>query len=340
MSSVEFYRAEPTPITSWRMAVLMGANARTYKFALGASLLHHAREGRDAVSLRELATPYALALAERSERFPQGPPSSVRGPGDFLTVLADERDATVATRQPSERLIEAAVRSMPAMVMQKFHNLRGVGEVEHRFYRVDGGARDQVVLEPNLLAAARHGELLSDELAARWSIVEACFDAEIGRSLVQAGVLVSEDGTDLISVKRRAPVARARPALTGFQHGRCFYCHEELSPAAGSVHVDHVFPYALMRSGAWSDGPDLNGVWNLVVACAACNLTKSSRTPTAVEVAALAARNERIMTSPHPLKRTLELSMTSEGAAASTTEESRAGFLRAVQSLASDRGLA
>ncbi len=36
---MEFYRSEPTAQSSWRLAVLMGANSRTYKFALGSALL-------------------------------------------------------------------------------------------------------------------------------------------------------------------------------------------------------------------------------------------------------------------------------------------------------------
>src|SRR3712207_945409 len=85
-SLVEFYRAEPTAVTSWRMAVLMGANARTYKFALGGALLDLAREGRADASLAELAAPYTMRIVERAQRYPQGPSGSVTGAEDFLTV--------------------------------------------------------------------------------------------------------------------------------------------------------------------------------------------------------------------------------------------------------------
>lgn len=39
------------------------------------------------------------------------------------------------------------MKSMPAMVMQRFHNLRGDGgaEVPHRFYEVTGTPRERVV---------------------------------------------------------------------------------------------------------------------------------------------------------------------------------------------------
>ncbi len=57
-------------------------------------------------------------------------------------------------------------------------------------------------------------------------------------------------------------------------------------------------------------GPDLDSLWNLAPAHAACNRTKSDRLPNTLELARLAARNEAIMQSPHPLRRTLQRSMT------------------------------
>ena len=61
-----FYRAEPTARTSWRQAILMGVNTRTYKFALGAALLDLAKTGRGAVPLIELASTYATHRVNRT----------------------------------------------------------------------------------------------------------------------------------------------------------------------------------------------------------------------------------------------------------------------------------
>jgi 5-methylcytosine-specific restriction endonuclease McrA len=221
------------------------------------------------------------------------------------------------------------------MVMQKFHNLRAFGEVPHKFYEVVGRGDDRVLrLTPELNQVATTPDLLQDELDARWSIVESSFDAGIGRSLMDRGVVLSADGAQILQAPfRRASVTSARAALTGFQHGRCFYCHEPLTSLPRGVHVDHVYPIALTRTGSWR-GPDVNGVWNLVVACSACNLTKSSRVPTPDEVRALIDRNEAIMTSPHPLKRTLELTMTMPNGSAATSQAARLAFIQAVDNLA------
>ncbi|NKY31036.1 hypothetical protein HGB38_33240 [Nocardia gamkensis] len=50
------------------------------------------------------------------------------------------------------------------------------------------------------------------------------------------------------------------------------------------MHIDHVFPFAWMNTGSWR-GPNLNHVWNFILACAPCNLAKNARQPTSAEMA-------------------------------------------------------
>ncbi|MBU6244711.1 MAG: hypothetical protein KGP12_05800 [Actinomycetales bacterium] len=107
------------------MAILWDLNTRTYKFALGQALLHLARQGRDAAAIEDLAVPYALAMAQHAATAPQVGGNGDLGQADYLTVLAHESAETLASGHPTERLIDASARSMPAMVMQKFHNLPG-----------------------------------------------------------------------------------------------------------------------------------------------------------------------------------------------------------------------
>jgi len=314
----QFYRAEPTAGTSWRQAILMGVNTRTYKFALGAALLDLAKTGRDAVPLIELASTYATHLVNRTGNYPQASSSLHLSDKDFLSVLARERDESIATNAPTEALVDAATRSIPGMVMDKFHNLPGEGQTAHRFYEIQGrGPNRMVKLTPDLQAVAASGTgLLDDELESRWRIVEASFDAGIGRSLVRQGVDVDLETGGLIARTRRVPLTSLRSAIVGFQHGRCFYCNEYLGDLGPDVHVDHVFPFWWMNTGSWR-GPSLNGVWNLVLACAPCNLKKSGRLPTDEEITRLIARNDAIAESRIPLRRTLELSMDAAGANAS-----------------------
>ena len=325
---MQYYTVDPTAQSSWRLAVLMGANTRTYKFALAHALLTMARSGREEVTLAELAVPYAISLGEHAAHYPQAPGIENLGEADYLRVLAEETDS-VESGQPSERLIEATTSSMPSMVMAKFHNLRGSGGVPHRFYEVVGrGSAKKVRLTTELHAVVQgeQASTLSRELDARWALVESAFDAEIGRSLVGHGIVVSEDGEIVMDRVRRSQVARSRDALIGFQHGRCLYCQTPLTDLATQAHVDHAFPFSLMRRMAWG-GPDLNGIWNLAVSCAQCNLRKSDRLPSEAEIRLLAERNEYIIGSPHPLRRTIQLQ-------AGRDEAHRRDFYRSVNSLA------
>lgn len=317
----------PTPVTSWRMAVLMGANSRTYKFALGAALLDLAKEGRTEVSLEELAIPYAWRMAEHAAKSAQGSPESLGGPKDFLRVLANEHELSLHTGRPTDRLVAAAIDSMPGMVMQKFHNFPGVGQINHSFYELRGrGTARQVVLSRDLHRVAQE-EALANELAARWSIVEASFDAGVGRGLVGPAMSLSKDAQHLLmNTPRRVALTSARPALTGFQHGLCFYCPEPLSTAPGQIHMDHVYAFAFMKRTFWADGPDLNRVWNLVAAHPGCNQRKGSRLPKGEEVERLLARNDAIANSPHPLRRTLARDMAISGRLARTSAD-RSAFV-------------
>ncbi|WP_414169955.1 HNH endonuclease [Streptoverticillium reticulum] len=334
MRGREFYARDASARASWRLAVLMGANSRTYKFALGEAMLEFGRHGREDVPLAELAASYSLGMVRHLAQDPQAPQAAELGEKDFLTIAAQESAATLAAGRPTERLLAAAVRSMPAMVMQKFHNLRGDTKVPHTFYELAGTGRQRVVrLTPDLhrLARSEQAAGLAAELGARWSIVESSFAAGVGRSLVEQGVAVDWADMKITDRRRRRSVTGIVEATVGFQHGRCLICDDVLSPGDATA-VDHVFPFSLMQRlgsvGSWH-GPDLDALWNLAPAHAACNGAKSDRQPTPAELGRLAARNAAIMQSPHPLRRTLQLSL--EGALPGRKVSSWTEFLGAVQ---------
>ncbi|MEN2422048.1 HNH endonuclease [Streptomyces rimosus] len=311
MTTDDFYATDPSARASWRLAILMGRNARTYKFALGDALLHHASQGHTEIPLRDLAAPYAMAILERGA--PQAPGSEAElGATDFLTIAAAESAESRRLGRPTDRLLDAAERSMPGMVMDKFHNHNRV-PVPHRFYDIVGRGRARTVrLSSALEQVARSYELegLRAELDARWSIVESSFASGIGRSLIKEGVCVDRSTLHITDLHRRRSVTGVAEAVAGFQHGRCHICDESLDGDRPAV--DHVFPHALMRRyasvGGWH-GPDLDSLWNLAVAHTKCNGDKSDRMPTPEELTRLARRNEAIMRSPMPLHTTLRLTL-------------------------------
>lgn len=307
---MKFYRAEPTAISSWRLAILMGVNTRTYKFALGEALLELGASGADEVSLDDLAVRYATAMLRRPEERNQAPATTRKSDEDYLTVISQERAASLRRGAPTDRLVAATRASIPGMVMVKFHNLRGfeTDTVAHTFYRLEGrGSKRRVLLTPDLqkVAASPDLTLLTEEVRSRWDLVESAFDTGIGRSVITSGVFFETTSELLIEKVRRVSVTGARPALEGFQHGRCFYCNEKLLEL-DDVHVDHVYPFSLMKSQGW-EGPDLNGVWNLVVAHGLCNEGKLARLPTSEEVQRLIDRDLAVLDSPHPLKKSISL---------------------------------
>ncbi|WP_067816731.1 HNH endonuclease [Actinomadura kijaniata] len=311
--SEDFYRADPTPYASWRLAVLMGRNVRTYKFALGHALLEAAAQDRTEIPLTELATTYATGLLRRLEHAPQASPNAPATRTDPLVVAAEEAAESRRIGRPTERLVEAATANMPGMVMRKFHNLHG-SEVPHRFYEVTGRGRDRLVrLTPALrrVALSERIDVLRGELRSRWEIVESSFSTGIGPALLAEGLVPDLADGLLYDRRRRRPVTGVRDAVIGFQHGRCLSCHQPIN-ADDECAVDHVFPYALMdrlgAHGGWK-GPDLDAVWNLAPAHAACNSAKSDHLPGSDELRRLAERNEAVMRSPVPLRRTLELAL-------------------------------
>ena len=78
--------------------------------------------------------------------------------------------------------------------------------------------------------------------------------------------------------------------------------------AAGSAKladVDHFFPHLLKVEGLM---PNVDGIWNLVLACTDCNRgvdSKRAMVPAARLLERLHTRNEFLIQSHHPLRETL-----------------------------------
>jgi len=97
--------------------------------------------------------------------------------------------------------------------------------------------------------------------------------------------------------------------LNGYQRGYCFYCKErmiDLTDNTSSVDVDHFFPHVLKKS----DFKNIDGIWNLVLACVECNRGhkgKFQNLPEIYLLERLHQRNEYLIGSNHPLQKTLIL---------------------------------
>lgn len=131
---------------------------------------------------------------------------------------------------------------------------------------------------------------------------------------------------------RRKDVTSARGALNGYQKGKCFYCFDDITVSSDDTNtcdVDHFFPHTLQPLF-----PDVNldGVWNLVLTCPACNRGeggKFARVPATKYLTRLHKRNEFLISSHHPLRETI---IRQTGA----TEQERRAFLASVDQRAID----
>jgi hypothetical protein len=232
-----------------------------------------------------------------------------------------------------EALRDVTVRLGFNNVIDAFHNIGG--DLGVRFFiderRESKGIR--LTDEFRRLAADRQAGDLVLEVEARWRLVETAWELGVAVPLVSYDPDRLDFGADLRG--RRVTVTSARGALNGYQKGRCFYCFGTISIVPGSAEladIDHFIPHVL---GAWLPG-NINGVWNLVLACRDCNrggMGKSDRVPSARLLARLHVRNEFFIGSHHPLRETLI-------AQTGPTERDRASFLRQIHTEAMELRIA
>ena len=292
-----FFEYQPTEHDFFRGVILFGRNSATYKFALGKSLLELAAEGREAVSLEDLAVPFARNITSHLAEAPkQG-----TNPGKFLKECARFTKGEIT----EEELRNKTVRLGFVNVIDAFHVV-GRGDVPVRFFEDERKSHiDGIVLTPAIhKIASTNGANASAEVESRWQLVETAWDLGLNTSLI----LYDEHSQSLQTADRRKIVTSARGALNGYQKGRCFYCFRDISIVSGDAEladVDHLFPHVLQRRQLLHN---LDGVWNLVLSCNACNrgtAGKFDSVPDARYVERLERRNNYLISSHDPLREVL-----------------------------------
>jgi hypothetical protein len=314
----DFIAKAPTIDANWRAIVLFGRNVASYKFALAKSLLEFATRPADRVTIEELALPYARHLCSHLAKVDT---QSTSPSSSFLDACRKfNRDGD------EQALVDKAARLGFVNVIDAFHVV-GRKPVPVRFFvderggsRADRGAIRITDQLRRLTEASRDGELAA-EAEARWRLVETSWELDLPR----AGVEVQADvGQDLLFVEsdrkiRRTDLTKVRDALSGYQRGRCFYCRCRVSLALSDV--DHFFPWVLKPRGTM---PDVDRVWNLVIACRSCNRGRNGKfdaVPSGRLVERLHERNNWLVDSHHPLRETVMIQTGVDAAA-------RAAFLR------------
>jgi hypothetical protein len=323
-STGEFSPAQPSLESCWRSVILFGRNVASYKFALAKSLLELADRETTFISLEELALPFATHLAEHIQHSEKQVTSSS---SKYLKKCKDFNQGTI----DQDELISSTVSLGFNNVIDAFHIVNH-GEIPIRFYEDQRKSeRKGVVVTDDLLKlkeSIQYGNL-PHEVEARWRLVETAWSLGITR---QSLVVSYDDESEILFTPylKRTAITSCRDALNGYQKGKCFYCFDDISVEAGASNladVDHYFPHTLKQVNS---ATNLDGVWNLVLACKNCNRGvdgKSAKIPEIRLLSRLRRRNDFLISSHHPLRETLLLQT-------GKVEKERLHFLQSQDTLA------
>ena len=300
---MSFISREPRLDEYWRAIVLFGRNVASYKFALAQSLLELNPVSGQLVSLEELAPVYAKYI---SEHLASADRQSTAPNSKFLSVCREYNLGNLTKEQLSTKTLELGFKN----VVDAFHVV-GSKETEKRFFaderRSSKGLR--ITDEFDKLVSGVQGVSLRSEVEARWRLVETAWSLGMSRKLIS--IHYDPDVEALFTADKglgRTTVTGSREALNGYQKGRCFYCFNAIDLNGNGTRypdVDHFFPHVLKKTGLKLN---VDGVWNLVLACSQCNRGiggKSASVPTMKLLERLHRRNEFLISSHHPLSETI-----------------------------------
>ena len=316
MDALPFIPSTPTVEDCWRGVVLYGRNTASYKFALASALLELNPKSGQLLKLEDLAPAFAKQVARH---LIEAPKQITTKDGKFIQACLNFNND-----HDLNKLIDTTVARGFTNVIDAFH-IVGSTPVAHSFFvderKENKGIR--ITDEFSRLAEGVQVRNLSQEVEARWRLVETAWNLGIATNLLN--VQHDHEAGEIFTFDKnlsRKSVTSSRSALNGYQKGKCFYCFSELTLLGEgmNVDVDHFFPHKLKQKNT---GINVDGIWNLVLSCHACNRGtngKFDRIPSARLLNRLHNRNEFFIGSHHPLRETL-ISQTG------LTKAERANFL-------------
>jgi 5-methylcytosine-specific restriction endonuclease McrA len=298
---IHFQKNDPHLSSQWRAIILFGRNTATYKFALAKSLIKMAEQQKNAVDLETLAEIFAQYLVEHVS---SGKKQINANKSKYLHTCQDFSEGKCT----QDDLIKATLKEGFRYVLDAFHLVSGEF-IPTKFYQVDSKNK-KLLFHDNLSKLSEEFQFqnLFNEIEARWLLVETAWDLNINTHLLEIHYDIDKSlfFTQSRDMKR-VDVTSSREALNGYQKGQCFYCFADISVLSGSPQlgeVDHFLPHKNKRIHASEHG-DINGIWNLVLACQLCNQSKRDKIPALKYLERLSDRNEFLIESHHPLRETL-----------------------------------
>lgn len=297
---MRFYQIEPTLENYWRGIILFGKNSATYKFALASALYDIPKQGSDLILLEDLAVPFSDALCRHLRSAPKQSTSST---SQFLAACSQFNAGQINRTELTTLTIRLGFNN----VIEAFHNVNQE-KIEKSFFIDERKSHQGIRLTDNFytLSESLQYQNLHAETNARWKLVEQAWAMGISNKLIN--VEYDNDCQILFSrtQERRIDISSCRDSLNGYQKGRCFYCYAPISLQSGNeqfADVDHFIPRK-----ALSQVQNIDGVWNLVLACKECNRGpqgKFAKLPSRHLLQRLSNRNEYFINSHLPLRETL-----------------------------------
>ena len=304
MSDIDIFQQEHPSLESfWRSIILFGRNVASYKFALSKSILELISSGKNKINIEDLALPYAKHICEHLTKAPK---QSTSATSAFLEACKKYNEGNLSHQD----LLDITVNKGFTYVLDAFHIVNNQN-IPIPFFQKDFTASSKrIILTDDLfkLREIKNFNDLLNETEARWNLVETAWDMGISRNLLNVQY---DNAQNVLFVEnpqfKRRDITSARDALNGYQNGRCFYCFDHISLKSGlnSCDIDHFFPHTLQP---FLPESNLDGVWNLVLACPKCNRGskgKFAKVPHLKYLNRLSKRNEFLISSHHPLRETL-----------------------------------
>ena len=274
----------------WRSIILYGLNQATYKIALGKTLVSLSERNFTTVPWDTLSLEFLKQYQQRlniDEPMPQQANPSRR---TFMERAV--RKLELGSTDIDEAIFNVGNEGFND-VIRRFHNIATFKEFQGKFYSFDFGK--SISLTDNLHnVIEKHSKDISDELDARWALLEGAFTIKTDNYQLANEIL----NTYLLKGEDRKNLTNNIPFLQGYQGNTCFYCAEKIEE--NDFHVDHVLPRMVMNH---------DQIWNLVLAHSYCNMSKSDKLVGKHFMEKLILRNENIKGSNHPWKSKISLEL-------------------------------
>ena len=162
----EYLTTGSTEESNFRSVILFGRNTASYKFALAKALFDLAMQGKDLMTLDQLAIPYTKHLIEHVEKHPR---QATNPSSKFIGACEDYVKGTTTYDQ----LISTAVKLGFKDVLDAFHVVNK-GNIPIRFFEKDftGGVK-RLILTDEVFELANSDEAsnILQEIESRWNLV-------------------------------------------------------------------------------------------------------------------------------------------------------------------------